>query len=56
MAEDKFAKSEDEWKKVLSQEEYYVLRQKGTERPGTGKYNKFYEDGIYKYSILQIRY
>ncbi|EOD33826.1 putative peptide methionine-R-sulfoxide reductase, partial [Emiliania huxleyi CCMP1516] len=26
----------------LSDEEYYVLRQKGTEYPGSGKYDKFY--------------
>ncbi len=27
--------------------QYYILRQKGTEPAGTGKYNKFYEDGEY---------
>ncbi|GIL45179.1 hypothetical protein Vafri_2501, partial [Volvox africanus] len=36
------------WKEVLSAEEFYILRQKGTERAGTGLYNKFYEDGVYK--------
>lgn len=40
-------KSETEWKEVLTPQEYYVLRQKGTERPHTGEYNKFYEKGIY---------
>jgi hypothetical protein len=25
-----------------------ILRQKGTEPPGSGKYNKFYEEGVYK--------
>jgi peptide-methionine (R)-S-oxide reductase len=30
-------KSEDEWKKELSPEEYQVLRRQGTERAGTGK-------------------
>eukprot|EP00183_Erythrolobus_madagascarensis_P006601 CAMPEP_0185844222 /NCGR_PEP_ID=MMETSP1354-20130828/464_1 /TAXON_ID=708628 /ORGANISM="Erythrolobus madagascarensis, Strain CCMP3276" /LENGTH=181 /DNA_ID=CAMNT_0028543849 /DNA_START=228 /DNA_END=773 /DNA_ORIENTATION=+ len=35
-------KTEEEWKKELSKEEYHVLRQKGTERPHTGEYNKFY--------------
>ena len=33
----KIKKSEDEWKKLLSQEKFYVLRDKGTERPFTGK-------------------
>ncbi len=31
----------------LSPEEEYVILQKGTERPNTGKYNKHYEDGVY---------
>ena len=31
-------KSEQEWKEKLSEMEYYVLRQKGTERAFTGKY------------------
>ena len=35
-------KSSDEWQQELVGEAYYVLRQKGTERPGTGEYNKFY--------------
>lgn len=30
-------KSEEEWKKILNPQEYLVLRQAGTERPGTGK-------------------
>ncbi|KAL9275509.1 Peptide methionine sulfoxide reductase B2, chloroplastic-like protein [Drosera capensis] len=40
-------KSEDEWRAVLSQEQFRILRQKGTEYPGTGEYDKFFEEGIY---------
>lgn len=41
-------KTEAEWKAELTDEEYRILRQKGTERPGTGKYNLHFEEGTYK--------
>jgi methionine-R-sulfoxide reductase len=40
-------KSEEEWRKILTPEQYHVLREKGTERPFTGKFNLNKEDGIY---------
>jgi peptide-methionine (R)-S-oxide reductase len=40
--------TEEEWKKKLSKIEYYVLREKGTERPFTGEYWNHKEKGIYK--------
>jgi methionine-R-sulfoxide reductase len=40
-------KTEEEWKKQLSDEQFYVLRQKGTERPFTGKYYKTDDQGVY---------
>jgi len=43
----KIQKTATEWKNVLSPTEYYVLRESGTERAFTGKYNKFYKDGTY---------
>lgn len=41
-------KSEEEWKKVLTPEEYRILREKGTEAPHTGRFNLHFEDGTYK--------
>lgn len=43
----KIIKSEEEWKKILTPEQYRVLRKSGTERAFTGKYDNFYEEGIY---------
>ncbi|HNQ12650.1 MAG TPA: peptide-methionine (R)-S-oxide reductase MsrB [Bacteroidia bacterium] len=40
-------KSEDEWKKDLSSDQYYVLREKGTERPFTGKFYLHKDKGVY---------
>lgn len=40
-------KSEEEWKKELTEEEYQVLREKGTEPPFTGKLLKNKKDGVY---------
>lgn len=45
---EKIGRTEAQWKALLSPEQYYVLRKKGTERPFTGKYNTFKEDGVYK--------
>ncbi len=45
---DKVTKSEAEWRKQLSAEQFEVTRRKGTERASTGKYHASHEDGIYK--------
>ncbi len=38
---------EDEWKKVLTPEQYFIARQKGTERPYTSKFENFKEVGTF---------
>ena len=41
-------KTEAEWKAQLSDEEYRILRKKGTELPHTGEYNLHFKDGAYR--------
>lgn len=43
----KVDKTNEEWKKELSAEEYRILREKGTESPHTNEFNKHYEEGTY---------
>ena len=43
----KVTKSKDAWREQLSPEQYAVCREKGTERPYTGKYDNSFEAGTY---------
>ena len=45
---DKVTKSDDEWKKELTEEQFYVARKKGTERAFTGQYWDNHEKGTYR--------
>jgi len=43
----KIQKSDDEWRRILTQDQYHVLREKGTEIAFTGKYLNNKKKGIY---------
>jgi peptide-methionine (R)-S-oxide reductase len=43
-----------EWKSMLTPDQYYILREKGTERAFSGKYDHFYQKGTY-YSASSLQ-
>lgn len=44
----KVTKTDEEWRRTLTPDQYMVARQKGTERPFTGEYYDSRENGIYR--------
>jgi peptide-methionine (R)-S-oxide reductase len=44
---EKIVKTEDEWRKQLTARQFYVMREKGTERAFTGEYTDNHEPGVY---------
>lgn len=44
----KVEKTEQQWRELLSDEQYVVCREKGTERPFTGEYWDCEQDGVYQ--------
>lgn len=45
----KVNKSEDEWRRLLSAEQYHILRETGTERPNGRAYKEFKQQGVGNY-------
>lgn len=46
--------SDAEWKAMLTPQQYHILREEGTERAFSGKYDHFYEAGTY-YSAASLQ-
>jgi peptide-methionine (R)-S-oxide reductase len=46
--DEKIKKSDEEWRQQLTELQYHVTRKKGTERPFSGKYNNFKEEGVFR--------
>ncbi len=44
---DKVVKTEEEWKKLLTKDQFYVMRKQGTERAFSGAFWDHHEKGIY---------
>lgn len=45
---DEVVKTKEEWKKILTPEQFRILREKGTERAFSGKYANSHDHGIYR--------
>ncbi len=45
---EKVVKNSEEWRKLLTPDQFYILREQGTERAFSGKYDKHYEEGVYQ--------
>jgi peptide methionine sulfoxide reductase msrA/msrB len=44
---EKVVKTNDEWKKILTKEQYYIAREQGTERPFTSEHYENHEEGVF---------
>ena len=45
---EKIEKTQEQWRRELSREQFRVLREKGTEAPFTGEYDHVFEPGTYR--------
>lgn len=52
---EKVIKTDAEWKQLLTPEQYRILREKGTDRPGDGGYTSHFEKGTYHCSACDLQ-
>ena len=52
---EKIAKTDDDWRKQLTKEQFYVLREEGTEQPFTGEYDKSMATGDYYCAACHLK-
>ena len=52
---EKIVKTEEEWRKELTAQQFFVMREKGTERAFTGKYNDNHEHGVYNCAACGLK-
>lgn len=51
----KIEKTDEEWKTLLTAEQFHILREEGTERPYTGEYAETHEDGDYYCAACHLK-
>jgi peptide-methionine (R)-S-oxide reductase len=51
----KIDKTEEQWEKELTEQEYYVLREKGTDRPSEGGLTSHFEKGTYHCAACNLQ-
>ena len=51
----KIVKTDEEWKTLLTADQFYILREEGTERPYTGEYADSHEDGDYYCAACHLK-
>lgn len=51
----KVTKTDEEWKQILTPEQYRILRQKGTDRPGDGGFTSHFEKGTYHCAACDLQ-
>jgi peptide-methionine (R)-S-oxide reductase len=52
---EKIVKTEEEWRKQLTPQQFYVMREKGTERAFTGEYTDNHEHGVYYCAACHLK-